>query len=170
MTLQHLTEDRFAMAYLHDKPANITADLSSRAMKDTGRFMILTGGDQMSAAKKRGHIFTFKPMTKLIFSCNVIPSTPNKALAFYRRWIIIRFPNVIPEDQVDENLKDKLTTEKELSGVLSWALVGLKRLLKKHKFSYPLTEEDVKDLYERGSDSISSYIYQEIDKCKRIWN
>jgi len=161
-SLQTLTEDRFAIAYLHDKLANICADLSIKSLKNTGKFMMITGSDQMTAAKKRGHSFTFKPITKLIFSCNDIPRTGNKNLAFYRRWILIPFEKVIPEDEVEVNKKIELG--EEISGVFNWAISGLKRLIKNKKFSYPFNETDVKDMYEKGSDSISSFIYNAVDE------
>jgi len=156
MTLHHLTEDRFAVAYMYDKSMNVFADLSDKALRDTGIFMTLSAGDQMTSAKKMGHAFTFSPFTKLVFSCNIIPTTPNKELAFYRRWILIEFPNIIPEDKVDPNIKDGLL--KEISGIFKWSVDGLKRLLKNGKFSYPFNEYKVKELYEKNSDSVSSFI------------
>ncbi len=155
-SLQFLTEDKFAIAYIHNKALNVFADLSERALRETAMFMMLTGGDSITSAKKRGHAFSFKPITKLVFSCNRIPRTPNKNLAFYRRWIIIKFKNVIPEDDVDVDMKAKLL--EELSGILNWSIEGLKRLLENNKFSYPFTEDDVKEMYERGSDSINTFI------------
>ena len=35
--------------------------------------------------------------------------------------------------------------------------------MKNNKLSFPLSDADVKDLYEKGSDSIQSFIYKEID-------
>ena len=45
----------------------------------------------------------------------------------------------------------------------NWSLQGLDRLLSQKKFSYWLDEEGIKDLYERSSDSISSFILNNID-------
>jgi len=159
--LQYLAENQFASAYLYGVPANICADLSSSALKDTGRFMTITGGDKISAGKKHEHPISFFPSTKLIFSCNTIPPTANKNLAFYRRWKILPFTKETPEDKVDKGLREKLL--KELPGVLNWSLIGLERLLKNDEFSYWLDENGVKDLYERSSDTIQSFIYNNID-------
>lgn len=159
--LQRLTTDNFSIAYLFGKLANICADLDSEALRTTGTFMMITGGDKITAGKKHEHHISFFPSAKMIFSCNTIPATSNKDSAFYRRWIIIPFKKQTPKDQVDPYMKDKL--KKEMAGILNWALDGLKRLQENRKFSYWLTEEEIKDLYEKSSDSINSFIFTEID-------
>jgi len=160
-SLQWLTENPFSLAYLYGKSANICPDLSSKALKDTGTFMTITGGDKISSARKHEHPISFYPSVKLIYSCNNIPPTSNKNLAFYRRWIIMEFKTQHSLEDIDVNLKEKLL--KELAGVLNWALDGLKSLLENGGFNYWLDEEEVKDLYERGSNSIQSFIYHSID-------
>ena len=160
-SLQYLSDDEYGVAYLYGKPANICAELSTKALRDTGKFMMLTGGDKIGAAKKYGHPINFNPSTKLIFSCNNIPPTTNKDDAFYRRWIILKFDKQHQKDDTDNDLKEKI--EQELAGVLNWALEGLDRLTKQKNFSYWLNEDDVKDLYEKSSDSIQSYIFNHIN-------
>lgn len=160
-SLQQLNNDNFAAAYLYGKQANICADITSKSLYDTGRFLTITGGDAITAGKKGGHHVTFYPSSKLLFSCNVIPATTNKNPAFYRRWIILEFNIQTPVEKVDPNFKERL--KEELPGILNWALEGLKRLEEQCRFSYQLSEDEVKDLYERSSDTIQSFVYKEID-------
>ena len=167
ISLQYLTENRFATSMIWNKRVNSFADLSSKSLKDVSKFMMITGNDPLTAEQKGRDGFTFKPVTKLIFSCNVIPRTSNKNMAFYRRWIIIDFPKSIPENEADDVWNSEaspLITAKELSGILNWAIEGLRRLLKNKKFSYPYGVEQVKDMYQRGSDSISSFIMNCIEE------
>ena len=159
--LQYLTENQFALAYLYGVPANVCADLSSTALKNTGAFMTLVGGDKITASRKHEHPITFYPSTKLIFSANVIPPTYNKHLAFYRRWVLLNFPNQTDESEIDINMRDKIN--EELSGIFNWAIEGLKRVIKYERFSFNLSPEDVKDQYEKSSDTIQSFIYNMID-------
>lgn len=161
LSLQQLTNDQFAMAYLYGKSANICADISSAGLRNTEKFMVVTGGDVVTIAKKHGHYFSFYPSAKFIFSCNAIPGTTNKDLAFYRRWILLCLDIQTPKDEVDASLKEKLRDE--FPGIMNWAFEGLKRLQEQGKFSYTKTDEEIKDLYERNSDSIQSFIFNEID-------
>ena len=160
-SLQRLNEDKHAPAYLIDKPLNVCADLESRGLRDTGAFMMMTGGDKISAGKKYEHPLHFYAPTKLVFSCNDIPATTNKNLAFYRRWIILTFEKQTLETEIDKDLPE--TLEKELPGILNWAIEGLERLNQNKNFSYWLCDEEIKDLYEKSSDSIQSFIYNKID-------
>jgi putative DNA primase/helicase len=107
---------------LYGKLANIYADLPAIALKETGIFKMLTGGDTISGEHKFKPRFYFKNYAKLIFSCNQIPQTPDDSDAFYRRWIIVNFPHqFLDADQntdknlvADKNLLAKLTTTSEL--------------------------------------------------------
>lgn len=159
--LQDLCDNQFTIAYLFGKLANICADLSSRSLRDTGKFMELVGGDKMTVCRKYEHPITFYPPTKLIFSANVIPATGNKNLAFYRRWILLKFDKQTKPEEVDPHMRDKI--DEELPGIFNWAMSGLKRLLSFDRFTSKLTPEEVKDLYERNSDTISSFIINRIN-------
>ena len=160
-SLQFLTQNNFALAYLYGTPANICADLSSTALKETGPFMLITGGDPVTSARKHEHPITYNPSTKLIFSCNVIPGTTNKNMAFYRRWILLNFAKQTESNNVDSELKNKINDE--MSGILNWAIEGLQRLIENDGFSIKQTDAEIKDIYERNSDTIASYIFNEID-------
>lgn len=159
--LQYLNENEFAPAYMFGKAANICADLTAKSLKDTGRFMTITGGDLISVGRKHEHPIDFVPSAKLVFSCNQIPGTSNKDLAFYRRWIILPFEKVTKNEDVDENLPEKL--KKEYAGILNWAIAGLKRLEEQGAFSYWLDEEGVRDIYERNSDTVASFVFNNIN-------
>jgi len=160
MSLQHMTEDYTrAPAYLYGKFANICPDLTPKELKNDSIFLRITGQDPITAGKKYEHQITFHPYSKLIFSCNVIPGTKNKNDAFYRRWCIIEFK--IPHKARDVLLREKFY--QELPGIFNWAIEGLDRILETNKLSYPLTIEQTKELYEKGSDSVNSFIYEYID-------
>jgi putative DNA primase/helicase len=159
--LQQLNEDTFTAAYLYGKAANICAELTPKALRDTGIFMRIVGGDSISIAKKHQDPVSWNPSTKLIFACNIVPPTTNKNLAFYRRWVMLPFMTQTPLDQVDKHMKEKLRAE--LPGILNWALEGLERLRTNKKFSLDLPDAEIKDLYEKSSDTISSFILHMID-------
>src|SRR5207302_7003645 len=104
------------------------ADLPDNILKSAGTFKMLTGGDSIMAERKFGHPFLFKNYAKLMFSCNKVPEVQEDSDAFFRRWIIITFPNKFEGANDDRDMLSKLTTPEELSGIFNWALKGLKRL------------------------------------------
>jgi len=156
--LASLCHERFASSQLFGKLANIFPDLPAEALKATGIFKALTGGDRITAEKKFRHMFEFTNYAKLIFSCNYVPMTYDLSPAFFARWIIIRFPNTFEGNKANPNLLHELTTEEELSGLLNLALAGLKRLLENGGFSYSKSSEEIAEEYQRLSNPVSAFI------------
>jgi putative DNA primase/helicase len=157
-SIQELEKNRFATSTLYGKLANLYSDLSHQALRSTGIFKMLTGGDTMSAEKKFKDSFEFMNYAKLIFSCNTLPPSPDDTNAFMRRWIFINFPNAFIGKKADKKLITKLTTPEELSGLFNLAVLGLKRLLMNGDFSYSATIEETRARYVMMSDSLHAFI------------
>ncbi len=150
ISLQKITGGTdFTKLSLKDKHSNIYDDLSSKDLNDGGAFKIATGGGFISGEEKFGDFSQFRSFAKQIFATNKIPPVKdNDDLAYFGRWIILKFDNV-PE-KIDPFLRDKLWTDKEMSGILNWALEGLYRLLKKGSFSYDKTPAEIKRIMEES--------------------
>lgn len=170
MSLHYINENNFAMAYLYGKKANICADLPIEALRSISNFMLIAGEDLITSDKKHQHQISFYNIAKPIFSCNSIPRVPVQEDAFYRRWIILNFPHETPIEGVDSKLKQKLNTEEELSGILNWAIEGAKSILKNDIIHYNKTEDEIKEIWNKNSDSVSSFINTRIviDDFERI--
>lgn len=162
--LVDLERNRFAKASLFGKLANIYADLSDDTLERTGTFKMLTGGDVIEAEKKFKNSFTFVNYTKFLFSCNKLPEVYDDTDAFFRRWIILVFPNIFYGDKCDPNILKKLTTPEELSGLLNIALEGLKRLLENNGFSYSKSTEETREDYIRKSDPLAAFLMDCIEE------
>ena len=145
-SLHRLLGTRFATAELYGKLANIDADLSKEALKNTGILKKLTGGDYIPAEKKFCPPFQFVNHAKLLFSANEIPMTEDETDAFFSRPIIINFPNQFLGNKADPNLIRKLTTDDELSGLLRTILRRLPRVLKE---GISTTSSSIDENYEK---------------------
>lgn len=157
-SLQDLEENRFAKANLQHKLANIYADLPDKALFRTGNFKMLTGRDPITAEHKFKAPFQFANYAKLLFSANKVPEAYDDTTAFFRRWIILVFPNEFNGEDADPYLLEALTTEQELSGLLNLTLKGLKKLRETGGFSYSKTTEEIKEDYIRKSSPIGSFV------------
>ena len=129
-TLHRILEHRFASAKLYGKMANIDADMSKEELKRTGMLKMLTGDDDIPAEFKFKNPFSFRNYAKLIFSANTMPVTPDETDAFFARLIIINFPHQFLGDKVKPNLLAEITTEAEMSALLSMLIRRLPRVLK----------------------------------------
>ncbi|MEM2191819.1 MAG: phage/plasmid primase, P4 family, partial [Archaeoglobaceae archaeon] len=163
ISLQRITSYRFALGSLYDKFVNIYADLPADELRDTSIFRELVSGDPIEVEIKYKQPFTTSLKCKLIFSANQLPKTSEKNMAFFRRLIIIPFPNSIQETQRNPNLKLVFDSDVVRSYIFNKAIEGLKRLIKNKRFSYEMTEEEIADYYERASDPITEFIDQHIE-------
>jgi putative DNA primase/helicase len=88
-------------------------------------FKDLTGDDLITARSMYRNNVTFEPHFKIWFGANELPPLTGQGEAIWRRLILVPFEAVIPEERRDLDLREKLTSETELSGILNWALEGL---------------------------------------------
>ena len=157
-SLQKLEFDKYRLAKLFGKLVNICGDIPDIKMQKSENFKKLTSGfDLIDGENKYQNPFTFKNTTKLVFSANDIPEG-KKDKAYYRRWILIRFPNNFEGENADKSLITKLQTPEELSGFLNLALDGLKRVRENGKFSNEKSVEATQKEYEFNSNPVAAFM------------
>lgn len=163
ISLQKMSSDKFSAAHLYEKHGNIVDELSARDISDTGAFKMATGGGTITGEYKFGNQFGFKNFSKFTFACNRIPDVSDtNDEAYFNRWMVIRFENVIKK--VIPNFIETLKTEEERSGLFNLAMVGLERLLRHKRFSYHNTAEQTKSEMMRAGSSIAMFAAEMLEK------
>ncbi len=160
ISLQDLCNDKFMAAELVGKLANIYADLPKNAVANSGRFKILTGGDRVYVQKKFKNPFPFENKAVMVFSANEPPKITDKTYAFWRRWVIIKFPNEFPPNP---NLIFELTTEEELSGFLNKVLEAMTRI-ELVGVTRTDTAEQIKEEWLKRANSVYAFISECIER------
>lgn len=164
--LQKLAQDKFAVAGLFGMLANICPDIPANKLKTDAIFKIIVGGDdELNAEKKFMDQFDFKNYARLMFSANVLPEPAGDVddnRAFYRRWMLVPFPNSFEGKSDNKNLIDELTTEQEKSGYLNKLLEALKIILKNGKFTYEKTPEEIEEIYKSNLASIDKFFEEHV--------
>jgi len=117
--------DRFKIAELEGKLANICTDVETSKVMDA-RFKKIVAGEPQSAERKFKNPFEFQPFAKILFSANEFIPTKDRTHGFYRRFDILRFNRIFKLDEQNPDLLQEL--KKEISGIFNWALEGLERL------------------------------------------
>ena len=157
-TLQSLTTNRFAIAGLFGKLANIAPDLPSRALREAGPLKTLTGSDTVEAEKKFKDSFNFINSAKMIFATNTPPEITEDTYAVWRRIVMVDFPYKFEGKEEDKQLLSKITTERELSGFLNIVLKGLERINTNGDFTYSRSIEDTRSKYLLMSNPTQTFI------------
>ena len=143
----------YATAMLDGKLANLYADIPKTPIKKCDVFNSITGGDTIEARHIYGKPFNFKPITTLIFSCNQVPTSYTQTQGFYRRWIIIKFPNIFDGKRKQEDILSEITTPEEMSGILGTSLACVKNVLAPGgSFSVPETSKEALEEYKQQNE------------------
>jgi len=136
--LQTLANEKDAVADFHGSLANFDDDLSSRSLgAGLGMFKKLVAGEQVRARRLYENGFEFEASGKHLYAANEVPqvNVPDDDEAFWRRWMLVEFPNHYPMADRDPMLKERLSTDDALSGVLNWAIDGWARLTEQGHFT-----------------------------------
>ena len=165
--LQTLANERDAVADFYGSLANIDDDLSARKLgQGLGMFKKLVGGDRVRARHLYEDGFEFDAVGKHLYAANEVPdvNVPDDDEAFWRRWLLVEFPNHYPPSERDSSLRDDLTTDDALSGVLNWATQGRSRLLEQGKFAGEDRYAQAKrERWQAWGESVDKFISECVD-------
>ena len=144
---------RFLWASLVGRMANIFADLPRIPLSYTGIFKVLTGEDDLILDRKgKEPIRGYTNYAKMIFSANELPKTNDLTHAFFRRWIIVDFPNTFPEDPT---WYDRSVTPELRDQALTVGLEAVREVLERRAFT---GETDVRERWLEESDQVYRFI------------
>lgn len=159
ISLEKVT-DRFNIAELENKLANIGDDIDNVVIKDTGTLKKMFAGNDMTAERKGERPFTLQPYATHIYSANSIPRSFDKSDGFYRRWMFIPFNAKFSSSDPDYDpmIEDKITTDEALSYLLNIGIRGAKRLIKRGKYTTPACVKAALDAYKTENSTVLSWI------------
>lgn len=152
--LDVLMDNRFESAKLYKKLICVLSETDYSAMQKTALLKKLSGQDLIGYEFKNKNPFDDYNYAKILIATNGLPITHDKTDGFYRRWLIIDFPNKFPEG------KDILATipKEEYENLALKSVNLLPKLLKNGKFSNELSIEDKRRVYEEKSNPILVFI------------
>ena len=139
---------------LRDNWLNVAGDIPSSAIEDVGSFKTLVGDDKIEAEiKYQQQRPRFYPSCKHIFSANQLPTPGTLDRAFWRRVLIVAFPESVPKEAREKNLSQKIA-EEDASAILNWALEGYERLMENDGFTADRNIEKTRETWHTWSTSV----------------
>ncbi len=106
----------FAKRFIFDNESDQGRRLNESLVKD------LSGSDTITARRMREDFWEFTPTHKIILATNHRPEVRGTDHAIWRRLRLVPFDVVIPKDECDKAMPDKLLAE--LPGILRWCVEG----------------------------------------------
>ena len=130
--------EKFGIEGIVGMTLNIANENEVGSIKSTENLKAIISGDSINISRKFKKAINYKPTVKLVFLLNTLPDTLDNTHGYYRKILIVPFNRVFKQEEMDKNLKDKVS--EELSGILNWAIEGAKRLMNN---DYKFTECEV---------------------------
>lgn len=162
ISLDGLVEREFEKIRLQNKKVNIAGEINLKELKKTDTIKMLTGGDIITARRLYHMGVEFINTCKIIFLTNSPPMTTDKTKGFYRRVFVQEFTRDFEGAEDNPNIIDDLE-EEEFQGLLSVCLHKiLPALIKRRfKFTQDKSTEKMEEIYERLSNPLSNFIYEQ---------
>jgi putative DNA primase/helicase len=155
---------KFALSQIADKTLNISTENEMDSNLDTQLLKAIASGEPIQMEEKFQSPFSYRPYAKLVFAMNNLPYVKDKSYGFERRLVVIPFDMVFVDNPKTENeaernpdLLDELN--KELDGILAFAIRGLKRLKKNNfVFTRSKTAERALEAYKEKIDPMLAFV------------
>jgi len=160
--LDTLLTSRFESFKLYKKLACILGETNFGVLQKTSLLKKLTGGDLIGYELKNKKPFDDVNYAKIIISSNSLPTSDDTSEGFYRRWLIVDFPNEFVEgcdvltripQQEYENLARKVT---EI----------LPKLLQERTFTNQGSIEDRRKRYVSSSNPLPIFVDAYCEKAE----
>jgi P4 family phage/plasmid primase-like protien len=152
--LNKLLSRTFETSFLYKKLASFMNELNEDDMKNTALLKSLSGQDKIRFEFKGKGVFSDKSYATVIMSTNSLPLTPDKSSGYYRRWLVVDFPNTFP------------TGKDILQSIPEWEFENLARkliriageLLNEEKFENNGSIEERMQRYEERANPVQKFI------------
>jgi putative DNA primase/helicase len=151
--------ERFALAGLVGKFANIVFDASEIERMAEGVLKALVSGEPVTVEQKHQPVGTMRLTAKHFFLANVLPRFRDTSTGLWRRLDVLPFDRVCPEGQRDPRLKERLRAE--LPGIAAWALQGLARLRERGRFTSCPRGQVLLAEYRQASNPVALFLAEE---------
>jgi putative DNA primase/helicase len=116
----------------------------------------LTGGDRMVARQLYQAPVTWEPTHQLIYVTNYLPKVNGEDQAIWRRVRVIPFDVVVPPEDRDADLPEKLKDEADT--ILSWAVAGWYDYIDRNGMAEPESVLLATNDYQAESDDVMRFI------------
>lgn len=149
-------EHEYARFELRSALVNAVGELPARALLDGSSFKSVVEGGLINARQPRERVITFRPKATHVFSANALPSVTDLTHGFWRRFIVLSFPN-----RFEKNVEYERAVRGRPSAVLSWAVAGAESLLAAGAFVG--ADLASKREWQHENDTIAQYL----EECTR---
>ena len=159
LSLSDLTNKPENRVGMEGKLLNISTETGSSVRADVVK--LLTAGEPVTIRHLYEDPVTTRDYGQFMAAFNVFPR-PEITTAFRRRLIIMPFDVIIPDEEQDKELTQKLRAE--LPGILNWVVSAMPGLLERKAFTHSDVCQQALDQYLMQADSVNMFYHEMCEK------
>lgn len=144
----------YKRAALAHKLLNMVPEIDRDKPIPSSAFKSVIGEDRIDARQPYGRVFNFTSTAGNWFNGNFFMTTKDHSDGFYRRWAIIEFYHSKPDNERNPLLCE-LIIDKELPGILAWALEGVKDYLENGLYLSPIHDKAISEWKVDGNSALA---------------
>jgi P4 family phage/plasmid primase-like protien len=149
-----LATNNFETSMIYKKLVCEMGEVSHNDLKNSNQIKKLSGEDEIRYCFKGKTPFSESSPTTCLINTNSLPTTNDKTIGFYRRWLIIDFPNQFPiKEGIIESIPDI-----EFENLANKCIKILKEMYKTQKFENEGNYQERMERYEERSNPIMRFI------------
>lgn len=154
--VQGMTQHATEIAAIAGARLVIASETNEGERFDEAKVKILTGGDSIKARFMRQDEFTFTPSHLLVMMTNHRPEVGSGGTSFWRRLREVPFTHVVPPEQRDPELREKLT-EQHAPAIMAWLAQGA-ALYAASGLKEPEIVKTATKTYEQSTDTVARFV------------
>lgn len=152
---QHMAKEQHLVA-LAGKLCNIVPEIEETEVIRSGEVKSVISGDQVTARGLYQDSMSFSPVAGHIFSANAMPRSDDRSQGFWRRWVVIRFPNFVAEKNRNPRLAREIIAE-EKAQIVSWFVsLGIDAAAR-GDLTVPASSREELGAWRRDTDQVSEF-------------
>ena len=159
--LKSLSENRFEVASLYRKLLCVMGEVSYSDLRNTNIIKKIAGEDLLRFEFKGKNAFSDENTATCICLTNSLPTTPDKTIGFYRKWLIVDFPTEFKE--LNKDLIEEIP-EIEFNNLAKKCLRILKELYEIKKFTNEGDFEERAKRYEERSNPVMRFVEERCEE------
>ncbi len=159
----------FTLSRTYKGIANITDDVGTSTLKETGLLKSIIDGSEIEIEKKFCDPISWKPNSQFVMCCNEIPHIADVSYGMIRRLAFIPFSMQLTKDQIDYDLLNKLKgtsilikeeerNDNALRYIMTKAIMAYREAFKNNSLTELEEQKELlKDFEQENKDNISTF-------------
>lgn len=165
-----MLDDPKRVAPIKGKSLNVVTELPNGALVRDGAFKALVSTEEpIMIDDKYKTIETYVPTAKHVIATNTLPAIADRSDATFNRLLIITMDRRMAELAGDQAMTAQEIDERiaaEASGLLNWAIEGLRRLVaRKGEFTPPSSSAELLSRYRVEQNPVEQFV---AERCRRV--